>query len=176
MDFIVERVIPFYTALLLFISTGIQILILWLLYYSARRHLDPEITMNMDASDSGLMLLVVENTGDGDAKNISFDFGEQQILRGIHGRKLSILTDGLPRLSSGRKRTMILGATFQIMKDFSDDTVEVTIKYESERKLLVDYKKHTRVCSLETKSYRGCSRNNIGEKQPTFSERGEKNG
>ena len=36
MDFIVERIIPFYTVGLLIISTGIQVLMLYCLYYGIR--------------------------------------------------------------------------------------------------------------------------------------------
>ena len=158
-DVVLKECIKLLPVITLTITSVISLLMLKCLYFTIRLSIDPEMIVYMTSrSGKGLMLLIIKNVGNGAAKDISFSLSRPiPPIPGMGSNKSYPVFDGLLELNPDDERVMVLGAGFEVLKKLGDDVISVTIKYSTKRKGLWGHKKHTTICFIDGKSFKGCA-------------------
>jgi hypothetical protein len=132
-------------------------------YLFFRAHIDPHVIVYVmpDEQRPSIILLVIENIGNGLAKDVrftmsrplperAFGFGDAATPAEM---KDGPLITGIPALGPGAKRVITWGQYGGIHKGIGDNVINVTVRCKSDRVGPFDQTSHEVVCPVDIRSF-----------------------
>jgi hypothetical protein len=130
-----------------------------------RSQIEPDVLIyaTSDERRPSIIVLVIENVGKGLARNVTFS-ADKPIPEKAFGfenaktpseMKTGPLITGIPSLAPGSKRIITWGQYYGLLKGIGTNVINVEVRFESRRSILLGYKKHRTVCPVDILSFAG---------------------